>query len=79
MNRASSEQRRRELDVQAAQHEEQATNVEGDLKVEREWRVSLQETMQQDREKISQLQHELSQLRMVAQVSLFFYFCKKCF
>lgn len=69
MSRVNSEQRRRELDVQAAQHEEQANSVEGDLKVEREWRVNLQETMQKDRETISQLQHELSQLRLIAQVT----------
>lgn len=69
LNRATAEQRKRELDVQAAQHEEQANNVEGDLKVEREWRVSLQECIQLDREKISKLQHELSHLKAVAQVS----------
>lgn len=63
------DQRRRELDIQAAHHEEQATNVEGDLRVEREWRVSLQEAMQQERERISKMQGELSQLRLIAQVS----------
>lgn len=62
---------RRELDVQAAQHEEQATNVEGDLKVEREWRISLQETMQQDRERISKLQTEINQLKIIAQVGTY--------
>jgi RUN and FYVE domain-containing protein 1 len=67
-NRVTAELLRRELDVQAAQHEEQTTNVEGDLKVEREWRVSLQETMQQDRERISKLQTEISQLKIIAQV-----------
>ncbi|XP_068909064.1 RUN and FYVE domain-containing protein 2 isoform X3 [Tenebrio molitor] len=66
-NRVTAELLRRELDVQAAQHEEQTTNVEGDLKVEREWRVSLQETMQQDRERISKLQTEISQLKIIAQ------------
>lgn len=55
--------------MQATQHEEQATNIEGDLRVEREWRLSLQDTMQQEREKISKLQAELSQLRAIAQVS----------
>lgn len=63
-----SERKRRELDLQAAHHEQQANGIEEDLKVEREWRVSLQETMQQEREKISQLQHELTQLRLIAQV-----------
>ncbi|XP_008201701.1 RUN and FYVE domain-containing protein 2 isoform X1 [Tribolium castaneum] len=66
-NRATAEHLKRELDVQAAQHEEQTSNVEGDLKVEREWRISLQETMQQDRERISKLQTEISQLKIIAQ------------
>ncbi|KAI4457641.1 run and fyve domain-containing protein 2-like protein [Holotrichia oblita] len=65
--RLLAERRRRELDLQAAHQEEQTNGIEEDLKVEREWRVSLQETMQQDREKISQLQHELTQLRLIAQ------------
>ncbi|XP_030751670.1 RUN and FYVE domain-containing protein 2 isoform X2 [Sitophilus oryzae] len=65
-SRASIEQVKRELHMQAAQVEEQASNVEGDLKVEREWRMSLQESMQQDRERISKLQHENSQLRIIA-------------
>ncbi|GJQ69073.1 hypothetical protein Trydic_g6237 [Trypoxylus dichotomus] len=65
--RIMAERRRRELDLQAAHQEEQTNGIEEDLKVEREWRVSLQEIMQQDREKISQLQHELTQLRLIAQ------------
>lgn len=68
MERLDIEQRRRELDVQAAHHEEQATNVEGDLKVEREWRISLQESMQHDRERISTLQLELTHLKAIALV-----------
>lgn len=43
--------------------------VEGDLKIEREWRTSLQETMVKDRDKISQLHQELAQLKTVASVS----------
>ena len=70
-NRATAEHLRRELDVRAAQQEEQTSNVEGDLKVEREWRMSLQETMQQDRERISKLQTEISQLKIIAQVNIF--------
>lgn len=54
--------------MQAAQVEEQANNFEGDLKVEREWRISLQDTMQQDRERISKLQTEIGQLKIIAQV-----------
>lgn len=67
-NRVLTEQRKREVDMQAAEVEEQATNVESDLKVEREWRISLQETMQQDRERISKLQIEIGQLKIIAQV-----------
>ncbi|XP_076265928.1 RUN and FYVE domain-containing protein 2 isoform X1 [Rhynchophorus ferrugineus] len=65
-NRVTMEQARRELHMQAVQVEEQASSAEGDLKVEREWRISLQESMQQDREKISKLQHENSQLKIIA-------------
>lgn len=54
--------------MQAAHHEEQTTNVEGDLKVEREWRMSLQESMQHDRERISTLQLELTHLKAIALV-----------
>lgn len=57
--------------MQAAHVEEQANNIEVDLKVERDWRISLQDTIQHDREKISKLQTELSQLKMVAQVNKF--------
>lgn len=51
-----------------AQQEEQTSSAEGDLRVEREWRISLQETMKQDRERISKLQTEISQLKIIAQV-----------
>ncbi|KAB0802762.1 hypothetical protein PPYR_04948 [Photinus pyralis] len=67
IERSNAEQKRRELDIQATLNEEQATTVEGDLKVEREWRVALQENMQQDRERISQLQIELTHLKAIAQ------------
>lgn len=67
------EQKRRELNLQASQHEEQATSIEGDLRVEREWRMSLQETMQQERERTAKLQGELSQMRIIAQVSSYFF------
>ncbi|KAJ8931498.1 hypothetical protein NQ314_015569 [Rhamnusium bicolor] len=66
-NRITAEQLKREVDMQAAHVEEQANNFEGDLKVEREWRVSLQDTMQQDRERISKLQIEIGQLKVIAQ------------
>lgn len=66
------------MDVQAAHHEEQATNVEGDLKVEREWRVSLQESMQHDRERISTLQLELTHLKTIALVNMPFLLRNSC-
>uniref|UniRef100_A0AAR5NXL0 RUN and FYVE domain-containing protein 2 n=1 Tax=Dendroctonus ponderosae TaxID=77166 RepID=A0AAR5NXL0_DENPD len=65
-NRLSTEHARRRLHQQTIQVEEQATNVEEDLKVEREWRMSLQDTMQQDRERIAKLMHENGQLKIVA-------------
>ncbi|KAK5650701.1 hypothetical protein RI129_001730 [Pyrocoelia pectoralis] len=67
IERSNVEQKRRELDMQAALNEEQTNTVEGDLKVEREWRVALQENMQLDRERISQLQIELTHLKAIAQ------------
>ncbi|XP_060524952.1 RUN and FYVE domain-containing protein 2 isoform X2 [Cylas formicarius] len=67
MSRASMEQVKKELHMQAVQVEEKVNNKEEDLKIEREWRVSLQETLHQDRERISKLQHENSQLRILAE------------
>lgn len=67
-SRLTAEQLKRATDIQAAQVEEQANNVEGDLKVEREWRISLQNINQQDRERISKLQIEIGQLKIIAQV-----------
>lgn len=55
-----------------AEHAEHSSNTEDDLKVEREWRVTLQETMQQDRDKISNLTQELTHLKAVATVNYFF-------
>ncbi|XP_018915374.1 RUN and FYVE domain-containing protein 2-like isoform X1 [Bemisia tabaci] len=44
----------------------QVSKQEGKLKVEQEWRMSLQNSMEKDREKISQLQQENSQLKAVS-------------
>ena len=57
---------------QIAEKEVKASSVEGDLRIEKEWRTSLQETMVKDRDKISQLHQELAQLKAVASVSLNF-------
>ncbi|XP_066156266.1 RUN and FYVE domain-containing protein 2 isoform X1 [Euwallacea fornicatus] len=64
--RLSMEQVKRDLHLQAAEVEEHSNTVEEDLKVEREWRISLQDIMQQDRERISKLQHENGQLKIIA-------------
>ncbi|XP_074025513.1 RUN and FYVE domain-containing protein 2 isoform X1 [Leptinotarsa decemlineata] len=66
-HRLSTEQLKREGDIQTAKVKKQANNFEEDLKVEREWRMSLQESMQQDRERISKLQIENGQLKIIAQ------------
>lgn len=68
------EAQRRQLNLHLSKNEEQATSVEVDLKTEREWRQSLQETMQQDRDKISQLNHELTQYKLIGQVIYLLYF-----
>lgn len=67
MHRAKIEMRNRELDLQTIQCEEQTTCVEGDLKVEREWRIALQESIEKDKDVISNLQKELGYMRIVAQ------------
>ncbi|CAG9823724.1 unnamed protein product [Phaedon cochleariae] len=65
--RLTTEQLKQQVDLQAAHVEEQANSIEGDLKLEREWRKSLQDSMQQDRERISKLQIENGQLKLLAQ------------
>ncbi|XP_045460055.1 RUN and FYVE domain-containing protein 2 [Harmonia axyridis] len=67
IHRARIELRNKELDLQTIQSEEQTNCVEGDLKVEREWRIALQDSIEKDKEVISNLQKELSYMRIVAQ------------
>lgn len=64
--RTSAEESSRKLGQQIAAKEVQNSSIEGDLRIEREWRTSLQETMVKDRDKISQLNQELAQLKSVA-------------
>ncbi|XP_063244092.1 RUN and FYVE domain-containing protein 2 isoform X3 [Bacillus rossius redtenbacheri] len=64
--RLAAEESARKLGQQVAERESKAAGVEGDLRIEREWRASLQETMVKDRDRISQLNQELTQLRSVA-------------
>lgn len=66
----AAEELSRKLGQQIAAKEVQNSSIEGDLRIEREWRTSLQETMVKDRDKISQLNQELAQLKSVASVSL---------
>ncbi|KAG8258717.1 hypothetical protein J6590_025882 [Homalodisca vitripennis] len=49
-----------------AAHEERRGVLEGELKVEREWRQSVQGTIVSERDKIATLQQEISQLKAVA-------------
>jgi len=70
--RTAAEESSRKLGQQIAAKEVQNSSIEGDLRIEREWRTSLQETMVKDRDKISQLNQELAQLKSVTSVSFFF-------
>lgn len=56
-------------------HEEKRGELEGELKVEREWRQTMQGTITADREKIAHLQEEVAQLKAVATV-IFLLFSK---
>ncbi|XP_069702850.1 RUN and FYVE domain-containing protein 2 isoform X1 [Periplaneta americana] len=64
--RTAAEESSRKLGQQVAEKEVKNSSIEGDLRIEREWRTSLQETMVKDRDKISQLHQELAQLKSVA-------------
>ncbi|XP_057325171.1 RUN and FYVE domain-containing protein 2 isoform X2 [Microplitis mediator] len=63
--RTNNEERVRSLDAQVAEREARANGVERELKVEREWRTSLQEASVSNTEKISQLLQEIDQLKNV--------------
>lgn len=73
-DRIAAEESSRKLGQQVAEKEVQNSSIEGDLRIEREWRTSLQETVVKDRDKISELHQELAQLKSVASVSLFIFF-----
>lgn len=66
--RSGSEERARLLDAKVAEREARANGVERELKVEREWRTSLQEASVSSTEKISQLLQEIDQLKSVHEV-----------
>lgn len=66
--RSGAEERVRILDAEAAEREARTNGVERELRVEREWRTSLQETSISNTEKISQLHQEIDQLKRVSEV-----------
>ena len=62
----------RSLGVQIADKELKVSTLEGDLRIEREWRQSLQDTLIKDKEKISELNMEVQKLQLVGLVSYHF-------
>ncbi|XP_029050580.1 RUN and FYVE domain-containing protein 2 isoform X2 [Osmia bicornis bicornis] len=65
--RSGAEKRVRILGVEAAEREARVIGVERELRLEREWRTSLQEASICNAEKISQLHQEIDQLRRVSE------------
>lgn len=79
--RSGTEERVRVLGAEAAEREARAHGVERELRLEREWRTSLQEASISSAEKISQLHQEIDQLRRVSEVrsvSLSTFLCSIC-
>lgn len=66
--RTGVEERVRLLDAEVAEKKARANGVERELRVEREWRMSLQESSINITEKMSQLHHEIDQLKQVQEV-----------
>lgn len=56
------------LQQESVEAGEERTRAEGELGVEREWRVSLEQSVNKDRNRIAELQRELTQLREVSVV-----------
>ncbi|XP_063369751.1 RUN and FYVE domain-containing protein 2 isoform X2 [Cydia amplana] len=65
--RQSLEESARSLGQKAAAAETRAVTAEGDLRIEHEWRTSLQESMIRDRDKISMLTQEVESLKSIGQ------------
>ncbi|CAG9579799.1 unnamed protein product [Danaus chrysippus] len=65
--RKNLEETARSLGQKATTAEIRAVAAEGDLRIEREWRVSLQESMVRDRDKISVLTQEVESLKSIGQ------------
>ncbi|XP_029172740.1 RUN and FYVE domain-containing protein 2-like isoform X2 [Nylanderia fulva] len=65
--RSGAEEKVRVLGAEAAEREARTNGVERELRLEREWRTSLQETSISNTEKISQLHQEIDQLKRVSE------------
>ncbi|XP_030026031.2 RUN and FYVE domain-containing protein 2 isoform X1 [Manduca sexta] len=65
--RKGLEENARTLGQKAAAAETRAVAAEGDLRIEREWRISLQESMMRDRDKISMLTQEVESMKLIGQ------------
>ncbi|GBP05458.1 RUN and FYVE domain-containing protein 2 [Eumeta japonica] len=65
--RKSEVESARSLGQKTAAAETRAVAAEGDLRIEREWRISLQESMVKDRDKISTLIQEVESLKSIGQ------------
>ncbi|XP_077285023.1 RUN and FYVE domain-containing protein 2 isoform X2 [Arctopsyche grandis] len=63
--RIKGEEAVRALGGRTAEAERSAVAAESDLRIEREWRVALQETMMSDREKISELNQTIQEMKSV--------------
>lgn len=61
-----SEELSRKLGQQLADREQKRSAMEADFKIEKEWRTSLQNTLIEDRERISELQMELSKFKTIS-------------
>lgn len=70
-SRIGYEEKARTLGAEAAAKDARANGIERELKVEREWRTSLQESSISNIEKISQLHQEVDQLKSVSEVSFY--------
>ncbi|KAK2583264.1 hypothetical protein KPH14_009274 [Odynerus spinipes] len=65
--RARTEEKAKVLAAEAAEKTARAKDVERELKLEREWRTSLQETSISNVERISQLRQENDQLKQISE------------
>jgi hypothetical protein len=66
--RSGAEERVRILGVEAAEKEARASDIERELRIEREWRTSLHQSSISNAEKISQLHQEIDQLTRESEV-----------